>query len=929
MPRSLVGLIVSLLSPALIACQPLGSLEARSAAPPSEAPAAGAPATEAARTVEHSAAQDADVDASIPTPESVIGHKVGADFKLARWEKIVEYFQKLGEASDRVVVRQIDTTTEGNPWILAVISSPETIKQIERYKWAQERLTDPRLIKNDAERAEVLALAKTTILVSCGLHSSEVAASQMAMELAYDLASGNDARTREILDNCIILLVPSTNPDGNNKIVDWYEKNLGTPFEGARMPWLYQKYGGHDNNRDWFMLNLKETQILTKLLYHEWYPTILHDVHQMGNRGARFFVPPFFDPVNPNVDPLIHQSLLIIGGHMATELQENGKTGVVFKAIFDNWWQGGNRTTPYRHNIVGILTEAASAKIASPIFQNYRDLRGGGRGFPQYAPAVNFPDPWPGGWWRLRDAIEYQKLANMALFTLAARYRDHFVRNHLALSEKAIRLGAEEPPYAWIVPFSEQRDRGATLDMLHILHRSGIEVHLAYEAFTAGGVEYPANTYVLLASQPFRPHLKDMMERQNYPDRRSYPGGPAESPYDAAGWTLPLQMGVRTIEAVEPFEAKLRKLINVRPQPSLRPGPPTRSYITRRFGNGDYALLNELLSKGFEIKVLSEEQHGYPPGSVVVSPNPDDPDTTADVLSSTVIRGRALRMASFFEFDKELDASKLLKMTAPRTALYQPWTGSMDEGWTRFVLEQWDFPYTTIHNGEIRTGALRDRFDCIIVPDLSLKSILDGASDKNMPSPYAGGIGDDGAMQLERFVKAGGTLVLMDSATALATELLRVPVRDVLKGLPRDKFFCPGSLLRVRVDNTHPLGYGLPDELAANFVHSQAFEVGEAALKADEADDGDTAPRSLSDDEIDKKLAAQPVTTVASYSDNVVLLSGWILGDEYVRGRTAVAEVKYGEGQIVLLGFRVQHRGQPHATFKFLFNAIYRSTLAD
>ncbi len=877
----------------------------------------------------------ADFDPAIPTPASVIGHVPGADYKLARWEMIVDYFKKLDAASDRVTVRQLDTTTKDNAYILAEISSAETIANLGKYRELQAKLADPRLIESGADRQAVLNEAKTTIIVSCGLHSSEVAASQMSMELAYELAAGRDERTREILDNCIILLIPSANPDGNNLIAEWYDRNLGTPFEGGRMPWLYQHYAGHDNNRDWFMLNLKETRILTKLLYEEWHPTILHDVHQMGNRGPRFFVPPFFDPVNPNVDPLIHQSLLIIGGHMATELQERGKTGVVFKAIFDNWWQGGNRTTPYRHNIVGILTEAASAKYASPIFQEYDDLRGGGRGLPEYAPAVNFPEPWPGGWWRLRDVVEYQKIANLALFTLGARYRDSFVRNHLWLSEKALRLGKEEPPFAWLVPGPDrQRDPHAALHMLEILRLSGIEVHLATEPFAADGVEYPANTYVLLASQPYRNHLKDMMERQVYPERRQYPGGPAESPYDAAGWTLPLQMGVRSVEVVAPFEAKLRKLDQVRPLAEpIKPGGGAAAYITRRQSNGDYIAINSLLAAGFDAAVLTRPHDEFPVGSVVVTAGSAEGKPGPEQLSTAIQRGNNVHSAGFMPLARVPDEGALSKMPAPRTALYQPWTASMDEGWTRLILDNFKFAYSTIHNAEIRAGNLRDRFDCIIIADQSLRSLLDGVSDKEMPAPYAGGIGDDGAMQLERFVRAGGTLVLMDGATALATNLLRVPVRNVLAGLPDDKFFCPGSLLRIRVDPTHPLGYGMPDETAANFVHSQAFETGKEALKrrSDQTAErrSENAPPALSDDEIDQRVQDMPVTTVASYSDNVVLLSGWILGDEYVRGRGAACEVAYGNGRIVLLGFRVQHRGQPHATFKFLFNAIYRSTLAN
>jgi len=883
-------------------------------------------------------AQTTQAHGDIPTPESVIGHQVGADYKLARWETIVDYFERLGRTSDRVNVRRIGTATEGSPYLLAEISSADTVANLDRYRSLQAQLADPRLIPpGDAEglrRSQpVLAQAKTTILVSCGLHSSECAASQMAMELAYELATGDDPRTREILDNCIILLVPSANPDGNNKIVDWYERYLDTPFEGGRMPWLYQKYAGHDNNRDWFMLNLEETRILTRLLYNEWNPTIMYDVHQMGDSGARFFVPPFFDPVNPNVDPLIHQSLLIIGGHMATELQEQGKTGVVFKAIFDNWWAGGNRTTPYRHNIVGILTEAASAKVASPIFQDYRDLKGGGRGFSEYLPAVNFPEPWPGGWWRLRDVVEYEKIACKSLFTLGARYRDHFIRNHLALSEKALRLGREEPPFAWLVP-PDQRDPGAAAHMLEVLRLTGIEVHVADAPFTADGAEYPTGTYVLLAEQPYRAHLKDMMERQDYPHRLAYEDGPAESPYDAAGWTLPLQMGVKSVEVVAPFEAELR-LVDVVAARGTAPADaaPNSALVTRRTGNSDYAAVNALLREGFDVAVMKAEYEGFPAGSIVIRNDGSSSgllDRVAALVRTTPARFEALSSLP--------DDGKLRKMRVPRTALYQPWTGSMDEGWTRLVLEQFDFDYTTIHNADIRAGDLRKRFDAIIVADQSLKSLLDGVSDKFMPPPYSGGMGADGAMQLERFVEEGGTLVLLDSATDLATELLRVPARDAVKGLPRDKFFCPGSLLRIRVDNTHPLGYGFDREASANFSHSHAFVIGEEALKpapsaeaeqSTEKESESAAPRIFSKEEIKAKLAAQPVTSVATYADNIILQSGWILGEDYVRGRTAVAEVGYGKGRIVLIGFRAQFRAQPHGTYKFLFNSIYRSALEE
>ena len=900
----------------------------------------------------------------LPQPRDVIGHAVGADYKLARWAKIVEYFDKLGAASERVNVRRIGTTTEGKPFLLAEISSAETIRSLDRYRTFQHKLADPRLIKDDADRDDVLAHAKPTVIVTCSLHSSEVAAAQMSMELAYDLASSDDPQTREILDHTILLLVPCANPDGLDKVKEWYDRWLDTPFEAGPMPWIYQKYAGHDNNRDWFMLNLVETRIVTKLLYHEWFPTISYDVHQMGNRGARFFVPPFFDPVNPNVDPLIHQSLLIIGGHMAAELQQARKTGVIFKAIYDNWWQGGNRTTPYRHNVVGILTEAASAKIASPVFQEYRQLRGGSRGMPNYSPTVNFPEPWPGGWWRLRDIVDYELIANKALLRLAARYRDDFVHNQLALGEKALRLGREQPPFAWLVP-PGQRDPAAAEHMLEILKLGGIEVERAKGAFNADGVEYPAGTFVMLAEQPYRAHLKDMMERQVYPDRRTYPGGPAEPPYDVAGWTLPLQMGVKSVEVVSKFTASLERAADFA---FAAPAPLEKRAVawgTNRFSNQDYVACNRALAAGIEASVLTQPHEGLPIGSILFKAE----NTNAAQLAGFGF-DHLTPMKTLPEAMPEPIGSFVVPLAKPRTALYQPWTASMDEGWTRFVLEEFEFPYTTLHNAEIRAGNLRERFDCIIVPDLSLSSLLSGVSDKRMPAPYAGGIGPDGAMQLERFVAAGGTLALMDSATELATDLLRVPVRNVLAGLENDKFFCPGSILRIRVNNTHPLGYGFDNEAAAYFARSQAFVTGEEALKARGhegtqarsggsraaapsgnregaragarkgaregaragAREGEAPAEPLSspsDADIERKLADYPVTTVARYSDDITLLSGYLLGQDYIRNKAAICEVSHGGGRIVLLGFRVQYRGQPWGTFKFLFNAIYRSTLGD
>jgi len=502
--------------------------------------------------------------AQVREPEALIGHGVGADYKLARYETIREYFDHVAGNSSRVNVREIGVTTEGRDMFIAEITDDASPAQLEKAMAEQKQIADPRLIENDAQERDLIAGAKVVVLINCNLHSTEIASSQMAMELLYDLATGSSPEIREILKRTIIVLIPSANPDGLDKVIDWYERSLGKPWEGTGMPWLYQKYAGHDNNRDWFMLNLTETRLVTRVIYEQWLPNILYDIHQMGNSGARFFVPPFFDPKNPNVHPLNDHMMMIIGGHMGAALNRAGKKGILNSAMYDNWWQGGFRTAAYRHNITGILTEAASVLIASPVFQRKSELRGSRRGMPSYGIATNFPDPWPGGWWRLRDIAEYEKIACMSLFTLTARYHDLIKSNTIRQARDAIERGGNEPPFAWLVP-PDQVDSGTAAEMLSILHATGVEVHKAQDEFTADGVQYPAGTYIMYCAQPYRAHLNDMMERQVYPNRSSYPGGPPEAPYDTAGWTLPLQMGVRSVSVNQPFECRAQKLETVTP----------------------------------------------------------------------------------------------------------------------------------------------------------------------------------------------------------------------------------------------------------------------------------------------------------------------------------------------------------------------------
>ena len=860
------------------------------------------------------------------SPEKFLGHQVGADHKLVPWERIVEYFRYLGDNSDRINVRDIGTTTEGRPMIIAEISDAATIANLDPHRDNQRRIADPRRITGDAMEQRLIQESKVPLLINCQLHSTEVAASQMSMELAYDLATGDTPAIREIRDRVILLLIPCANPDGQKMVADWYDSTLGHPWEGTGMPWIYQKYGGHDNNRDWFMLNLKETQNTTKVLYTEWFPTIVWDVHQMGNSGPRLFVPPFYDPKNQNVHPLIEQNLLIIGGHMAGDLARQGMKGVARSAIYDNWWAGGFRTTPHRHNMVGILTEAASVNGASPIFQRKSDLRGGRRGFPSHELSVKFPDPWPGGWWRLRDIVEYEKSAAMSLMTLAARYHDEYQSNLIHMARDAIDKGANEPPFAWLVP-PDQHDSGSAYEMLKRLRATAIEVHVAEESFVADDVTYPEGTYILYCAQPYRPHLMDMMERQVYPDREQYPGGPAEAPYDMAGWTMPLQMGVHRVAVQNPFTAETNELDEIPFPQGEGLGKNNPDYwLVIASNNDDYKLINRLHNADIPFSIYPggadftlESGQAVPPGSLVIPTSGIGDDTLTDIT-----QGISSNLIGLRKLDGDIEDA-LPQAVQPRTALYQPWTASMDEGWTRLILENYEMPYTTVHNAEIRAGNLRQRYDAIVLPSIGPRSIIEGrAKDTTFPK-YTGGIGLEGVVALQDFVQQGGTLVCIDNSSNLPIQHFNIPVRNIVQGKSTNEFYCPGSVLRLAMDTTHPLGYGMPEWYSGYFARSQAFAIGDAP--DDENGEGESNGNAEPTDDTRKPTNRFPTTTVSRYSDTVLLESGWIKGGELIADQPAIVEVQYGDGYIDLLGIGVQRRGQPHGTFRILFNAIQRSTL--
>lgn len=842
----------------------------------------------------------------VPSPAAILGFQPGEDRRLADWTQITEYFRRLDEASPRVQVLEIGRSTQNRPILMAVITSPENMARLSRYREIARRLADPRTIADEAEAERLIAEGRVIVAITCSIHSTEIVASQMAMELAYGLASDASPETREILDRVILLLFPSVNPDGIDIVASWYRRTLGTPYEGTSPPELYHPYTGHDNNRDWFMLTQVETQAITRALYREWFPQILYDVHQMGTTGARMFVPPFYDPPNPNIDPILLRSVAVIGHHMAWALTAAGFRGVVTNAQYDTWWAGGLRTMPYYHNAVGILTEAASARLMTPITLAREQLRGATRGLPDpLERTTHFPDPWPGGVWRPMDILRMELVAARALLQVAARYREEFLRDFYRLGKRAIERGQSEEPFAYVIP-ADQWDPPTAAHLVNVLMAQGVEVHRATERFVADGVEYPAGSIVLLLAQPLRALVKTLLEIQRYPERRLYPGGPPERPYDVAGWTLPLQMGVRVVEVARPFQARLERVpeaisIVGRVSPPRAPGRrgAETAWLLEPKANRAFSAVNELLASGlFRIgrlpREVTLEGESYPAGTFVLraTEGAQRSLSAAQRILEDVARRHGVEIRATMERLPEV-----IPVERRRIGLYRSWVPSMDEGWTRWVLEQFGFPYTTLRDSDMRAGDLRARLDVIVLPSDSPREIREGHRPGSYPPEYTGGIGREGVENLKAFVQAGGVVIALGESSDLVIEEFGLPVRNVLRGVSPSAYFCPGSILRVTMTPGHPLSYGLPIETDVYVVGGLAFEPVAGA-----------------------EGAAMP-EIVARYADDP-LRSGYLLGGEKIAGRAALLDVPYGRGRVILVGFRAQHRGQSWGTFKVLFNAL-------
>ncbi|HXG68123.1 MAG TPA: M14 metallopeptidase family protein [Blastocatellia bacterium] len=758
--------------------------------------------------------------AKIPAPRDVIGFMPGEDRKLVNWAGIVDYFKRLDRASDRLMLEELGKTTLGRPFLLATISSPANLARLDRFKEIQRKLADPRTFgDNPAEAEKLIAEGRTVVLITCGIHSTEVGANLVALNIAHRLASDDSPETREILDKCIVLLVPSLNPDGMDIVKNWYDKTLGTPAEGAGPPELYHHYVGHDNNRDWYAFTQVETQLTVDKVHNVWHPHIVHDIHQQGETGTRFFVPPYVEPWEPNVPPLIQAGVNFMGSAIAWEMIAQGKSGVVINGVYDAWTPA--RAYQHYHGGIRILSETASARLATPTNVPFEKQTPQVNVNPKER-SWNYPRPWPGGDWRLADIVDYMQSGAFALLGNAARYRERWVRDFYRIGSDAVREKAGQP-FAFLIPVPRGQGEDIYWRMEglrrieEILNRGGVEIIQAASEFEAGGARYPARTRIILMRQPYGAFAKTLLERQQYPDLREYPGGPPRRPYDVTAHTLPLLMGVNVTQVDQPF-----------------------------------------------------------------SP-PRDVEDNRTRSSSAIPWHRGI-----------------ITSPTPRVGVYKSYAASMDEGWTRWILDLHKVPYKSLPDAEVRAGNLRAKYDSIILPEQRPAAIVNGLPRNRYPEEFAGGIGAAGVEALKKFVEEGGTLITFNDASEFAIEHLGVPVKNVLQGVSDKEFYCPGSILKIRFDAADPLTVGVPS------LESRPGE-GIAWVERGPA----------------LEVTGDGARVVARFGDaNELLLSGWLLGGEKIAGKGAIVEARRGKGRVMMFAFRPQYRGQSVATLPFLFNAL-------
>jgi len=879
-----------------------------------------------------------------PAPADVFGFQPGDDYKLASYEQMESYYRQLAAESDRVQLREIGESVLGRTLYLLTISSEENLANLEKYRAISEQLARARV---DTETAEALSNeGKAVVWIDGGLHATELAHGQMTPLLAHRVATEESAEMRQIRDNVIFLLMPVMNPDGLEIVRKWYESQLGTPFEQTNPPELYHHYVGHDNNRDFFMNNMPESKAVAQVIYNEWYPQIVYNQHQSSPGYARIVIPPYSDPVNPIIHPGVTTGVNEIGSAMGNRFAIENMPGAISDVGFSMWWNGGMRTVPYFHNMIGILTETGhdspsprfyDPKVFPKMLAVRADPRGVGivveedsSGVPDAR--VLYPYPWQGGESHFHEPVNFMVTGSLAVLRAAADSRLKWLTNIHRMGQDAIAAGMKGTRY-YVIPAEQPHDDEAR-NLVNLLLEGGIEINRANESFRAGGSRYAEGSFVINAAQAFRPYIVDLLEKQTYPDTRLDPSGASKPPYDIAGWTLPMQMGVDIAFISDEFAVdatRIDSLVNAGPG-KIR-GNAGFGYALSHASNASIKAVNSLLREGESVSwsnaAFRAGRTSFGTGTFVIESTGDETAARVEAL--------AAELGLDFTGLNSSPSADLSALSLPRVGLYKSYVAFMDEGWTRWLLEEYGFAPVSLTDADIRSADL-SAFDAIVIPHPdgrvffkdNVGKILTGHAPGTMPDEYVGGLGLEGAYALQKFAQQGGTVVTLGDASSFAIAQFGLPIRNVVAGASSQDFSIPGSLLRATVDTTDPLGYGMADEVAVNFVNGAAFDIlGQAGCVDDLLNQRHCREVARGGRPLDPAPAVARFDSIVNYAaeSEEVLMSGWAAGTEHIATKSAMARVPHGDGEVIVFGFRPQFRGQPRGTYKLLFNALHAATI--
>jgi hypothetical protein len=909
----------------------------------------------------------------ITSPKEEFGFDIGADYRLVNYSQLEAYWKKLASESDRMRLTDIGMTAEGRHQWMAIVTSPENLKNLARYKTIAQKLAAAEGLSSDQARA-LAREGKAVVWIDGGLHATETAGSQQLLEMVYQMLSRNDEETLRLLNEDILLCVPA-NPDGLELVADWYMREKDETRRTMNgLPRLYNKYVGHDDNRDSLTSNMPETANMNRQLFVEWNPQLMYNHHQSGPAGEVIFIPPLRDPVNYNLDPLVTLGIQAVGTALHERLvaQDKGGSGMRTQANYDGWWNGGMRNTATYHNTIALLTEI----IGSPT--------------PMQIPLIpekqlyisDLPLPIAPQQWHFRRTIDYLMETNRAMLDYAARNRETLLYNIYRMGMNSIEKGSKDnwtitpkridalraaapaagggrggrqaqatagggdtagggggggrgvpaalyetvlhdpkmrDPRGYIMS-SDQPDFPTTTRFVNTLLKSGITVLQASSAFQVAGKSYPAGSYVVKTAQAFRPFVRDSFEPQDHPRDDLFPGGPPSPPYDIAGWTLAMQMGVQYDRILDGFDGPFTKLDGLqKPMPRGVTGPPNPAgYLISHSSNYSFTLVNRLLKANAEVYWLkgAAKAGGSDLGAGAIWV----PASAAPPAVLQVLRQGASELGVAVYAVAQAPSGEAFRIPRVRIGLYDQYGGSMPSGWTRWLFEQYEFSFEVVYPQTLDAGNLKSRFDVLVFPDGALRGGggggrgggrgRGGADSENVPEEFHGQTGsiteEKTIPQIKQFVAAGGAVVTVGSSTSMAG-LLGVPLANALtekgpdgeeRALTRDKFYIPGSLMKAHIDNTNPLAYGMPETADVFFDNNPVFRLpAEAKAKGE--------------------------TPVAWFSGKETLDSGWALGQQLLDGATAVVEAKQGEGKVFVMGPEVTFRGEPDGTFKLLFNGLF------